>query len=325
MAMKNLVIVLTGGVLILTSVLGFLINFLHVSGICYSVPGIIGLAMVWVGIHNEQHIKSKSDVQTQIRNLEHKDPTIKSEAARNLGALKDSRAIAPLITMLQDGNFSVQNAAAEALRQIDGLDMQQRQILLDWGLKKNKQPSKSPPVIPNSIKMDNAVFTVMGNGNIVIRKQTVFAWILAALVGSFLIFMSLVLLNEVLRTGKANMDGMDWIEFILLGLWFLSLAESAWNVPSVFIDKATNIMEIKHGLSSVRIPFSELVEVKTALPLGFLHVIGIGIVAVLENKKTLRLGSVSILTGGKEIVTQAANIMVHIDIATGIINRPKRP
>jgi HEAT repeat protein len=132
MSMKNLILVLIGGLLFLVGIAGFIANYLQDANVCVIGIGIIGLALVWVGIRNERYAKSKVDVPALISKLAHKDVAKRYDAAQALGVLNDARAIEPLLLLLEDENSNVQHAAANALSHIDSLNAEQTRVLKEW-------------------------------------------------------------------------------------------------------------------------------------------------------------------------------------------------
>jgi HEAT repeat protein len=67
---------------------------------------------------NVKKMEEKRNVKGLIKALEHKDPNVRSEAAKALGRIGDERAVEPLIQALRDKYGSVREAAAEALVKI---------------------------------------------------------------------------------------------------------------------------------------------------------------------------------------------------------------
>lgn len=60
--------------------------------------------------------------ERHVANLTHDDPTVRYEAAKNLGASNDTRAIQPLIEALPDGNSKVQYAAVSGLIKLNAYE-----------------------------------------------------------------------------------------------------------------------------------------------------------------------------------------------------------
>jgi hypothetical protein len=318
MLKKNIVLILIGGLLFLAGALGFVTNYLKDASVCVTGIGIFGLVLIWIGIQNERYTKSRTDVHALISKLTHKDVAKRYDAAQALGVLKDARATEPLIIALKDENQRVQQAAAEALSLIEGLNLEQTQILNEWFehfAGSLITAFLSRPYVnycaTRLIPLEVSDCTLMENGDVLInpnRSRGIFAMVL----GLPLALVSLWMLNLLISDFRGNFNTHFIVMPVLfaLGGILLYLGIRTLTAPEISIEVASRSIHVRaRGSQSAQTrPFDAITGPVNVTTLGLIAFSLVHVSLRFDDSKSLSL----FMTGDK---TKAEGVIWWLEAA----------
>ena len=164
----------------------------------------------------------------------------------------------------------------------------------------------------SEIAMDGATCLKAEDGSVMIRRNTVFNWIILVVLGLILLSCIAVLIGS-LAEGRSNQgDGKGWGTTIA-GILFLGgvmfVVARQLRIPPVYVDVNSRVVEIGRGSSLRQIPFSGISHVavgqKGGVPLADEPVTMVGIGLVLDSGEAIPLGTVSGSKAGERAVAIA--------------------
>jgi len=165
--------------------------------------------------------------------------------------------------------------------------------------------------VQSAVRMDGAYFLRTDEGNIEIRRRTVFLWFMFAFFGLFALgWIALVVYGWQQRTETQDASavlGLGAVMLIIGSVLFLIIRLLA-RPYIIQIDGSSRTMTIGKGIGEQQVLFSELREVLALTRVDVTH-----IVIMLSDERVLEIGSVS----GANVKSRAGAIAQQIAEVTG--------
>lgn len=148
-----------------------------------------------------------------------------------------------------------------------------------------------------SINMDGATFFKTNEGNIRIKRETTYIWLLTAIFGAFELILLRIVVSDIVQGGGVPNNAEGIIFGVLIGAALFQNIRSLLQPSIIQINAKSRMVEIGRGPAKKQFLFSQIAQVGSVNPqtmrFGIMRIARMEIHLTLDNGEVIKLGSVS--------------------------------
>ena len=151
--------------------------------------------------------------------------------------------------------------------------------------------------VQTRIQMDGATFFKTNVGNILIKRETTYIWLLTAIFGAFELILLRIVVSDAVQGKGLSTDYVGIGAILLIGAALIQNIQSLRQPSVIQINAKSKIVEIGRGSAKKQFPFSQITQVSSINPqtmrLGIARIKRVEIQLTLNNGEVIKLGSIS--------------------------------